>query len=136
MNNEVNDKCSYKAKLCNPKNSPNRKVPNSGNLSKLGRTRGWKKIWSRPTMPYKLHFQYDRTRNFIGYPNNRISWARIVNRKTYNAQTNMLIEDLDVTPDVPIEVILRPLPDGATHIKTVFEYGGMPTHTGTKMMVR
>ena len=45
----------------------------------------------------------------------------------------MLIEDLDVNPDVPIEVILRPLPDGVTHIKTVFEYGGMPNYTGTTM---
>ena len=64
-------------------------------------------------MPYKLHIQHDRTRNFIGHPNNRINWARIVNRKTYNAHTNELVEDLDVNPDVPMEVILRPLPDTA-----------------------
>ena len=106
---------------------------NRGNLTKLGRTNGFRKVWSRPMMPYKFHIQYDRTRNFIGHPSNRINWARIVNRKTYNAHTNELMEDLDVNPDVPMEVLLRPLPDGVTYIKTVFEYGGMPNNTGTTM---
>ena len=131
--NQVNNRCSYKAKLYNPKkNSCNKMMPmNRGNLTKLGRTSGFKKVWSRPMMPYKFHIQYDRTRNFIGHPSDRINWARIVNRKTYNAHTNELMEDLDVNPDVPIEVLIRPLTDGVTYIKTVFEYGGMPNYTGT-----
>ena len=32
-----------------------------------------------------------------------------------------------------MEVVTRPLPDGVTYIKTVFEYGGMPNYTGTTM---
>ena len=84
-------------------------------------------------MPYKVHIQYDRTRNFIGHPSNNINWARIVNRKTYNALTNELMEDLKVNHEVPMEVLIRPLPYGVSHIKTVFEYGGMPTYTGTTM---
>ena len=106
---------------------------NRGNFTNLGRTSGFKKAWNRPMMPYKFHIQYDRTRNFIKHPSNRMNWARIVNRKTYNAHTNELMEDLDVNPDVPMEVLLRPLPDGVTYIKTVFEYGGMPNYTGTNM---
>ena len=132
--NEVNNKCSYKAKLSNPRKNSYKMIPrNRGNLTKLGRTNGCRIIWSRPTMPYKFHIQYDRTRNFIGHPSNRINWARIVNRKTYNALTNELMEDLNVNKDVPMEVLLRPLPNGVSHIKTVFEYGGMPKYTGTTM---
>ena len=89
------------------------------------------KIWARPKMPYKFHIQYDRTKNFIKDPSKNISWARIVSRKTYNAHTNELMEDLDVNPDVPMDLVTRPLPDGVTYIKTVFEYGGMPNYTGT-----
>ena len=108
--NEANNRCSYKAKLSNPRKNPYKMTPrNRGNLTKLGRTNGCRKIWSRPTMPYKFHIQYDRTRNFIGHPSNNINWARIVNRKTYNAHTNELMEDLDVNPDVPMKVLLRPL---------------------------
>ena len=82
-------------------------------------------------MPYKVQIQYDRTKNFIGHPSNNINWARIVNRKTYNALTNELMEDLKVNHEVHMEVLIIPLPYGVSHIKTVFEYGGMPTHTGT-----
>ena len=125
--NEVNNRCSYKAKLTNPKKDSFKTIPkNRGNLVKLGKTKGPSKWWSRPTMPYKVHIQYDRTRNFIGHPSNRINWARVVNRKTYNAHTNELMEDLNVNKDVPMEVLFRPLPNGVSHIKTVFEYGGMP----------
>ena len=132
--NEVKNRYSYKTKLCNLKKNPCKMIPrNRGNLTRLGRTNGFKKVWSKPTMPYKFHIQYDRTRNFIGHPSNRINWARIVNRKTYNAHTNELMEDLDVNLDVPMEVLLKPLPDGVTHIKTVFEYGGMPNHKGTNV---
>ena len=53
------------------------------------------KTWERPMMPYKFHIQYDKTRNFIKNPSNHMNWARIVNRKTYNAYTNELMEDLN-----------------------------------------
>ena len=86
------------------------------------------KTWERPVIPYKFHIQYDKTRNFIKNPSNHMNWARIVNRKTYNAYTNELMEDLNVNPDVPMDVVtIRSLPDGITYIKTVFEYGGMLT---------
>ena len=57
----------------------------------------------------------------------------MVNRKTYSVHTNELIEDLNVNHEVPMKVLVRPLPCGVSHIKTVFEYGEMPTHTGTPM---
>ena len=60
-----------------------------------------------------------------------MNWARIVERKTYNAYTNKLMEDLNVNPDIPMNVVTRPLPDGINYIKTVFEYGEMPNYTGT-----
>ena len=105
--NEVNNRCSYKAKLSNPRKNPCKMIPkNRGNLTKLGRTKGPSKIWSRPTMPYKVHIQYDRTRNFIGHPSNNINWARVVNRKTYNALTNELMEDLNVNHEVAMEVLM------------------------------
>ena len=69
--------------------------------------------------------------NFVKISSKNISLARIVSRKTYNAQTNELMEDLGVNPDVPMDLVTRPLPDGVTYIKTVFEYGGMPNYTGT-----
>ena len=56
-----------------------------------------------------------------------------MNRKTYNASTNELMKDLVVTPDIIIDVLIRPLPDVVTYIKTVFEYGGMPNYTATNM---
>ena len=59
--------------------------------------------------------------------------TRVLNRKTYNALTNELMEDLNVNHEVPMEVLIRPLPYSVSHIKTVFEYGGMPTYTGTTM---
>ena len=62
-----------------------------------------------------------------------MKWATIVNRKTYNACTNELMEDLNANPDVPMDVVTRPLSDGRIYIKTVFEYGGMPNYTGTNM---
>ena len=40
------------------------------------------------------------------------------------------MEDLDVNPEVPMDIVTRPLPDGVTYIKTVFEYGGMPNYIG------
>ena len=132
--NEVNNRCSYKAKLSNPRKNPDKMTPkNRGNLTKLGRTKGPSKIWSRPTMPFNVHIQYNRTRNFIAHPSKNINWARVVNRKTYSVHTNELIEDLNVNHEVPMEVLTRPLPCGVSHIKTIFEYGGMPTHTGTTM---
>ena len=60
-----------------------------------------------------------------------MNWDRIVNMKSYNAYTNELMEDLNVNPDVPMDVVSRPLPDGITYIKIVFEYGGIPNYTGT-----
>ena len=36
-----------------------------------------------------------------------------------------------INPDVAMDRITRPLPDGMTYIKTVFKYGGMPNYTGT-----
>ena len=74
---------------------------NKGNVANLDRITSCKKAWNRPIMPYKFHIQYDRTKNFIGHPSNNINWARIVNRKTYNALTNELMEDLKVNHEVP-----------------------------------
>ena len=81
------------------------------------------KTWKRSIMPYKFHIQYDKTSNFIKDPSNHLNWARIVNRKTYNAYTNELTIDLNINPDVPMDIVTKPLPDGVTYIKTVFEYG-------------
>ena len=41
-----------------------------------------------------------------------------------------LMEDLVVIPDVPMDQLTRPLSNGVTYIKTVFEYGEMPTNGG------
>ena len=41
------------------------------------------------------------------------------------------MENLNVDPDVSMDIVTKPLPDGVTYIKTVFEYGGMPNYTGT-----
>ena len=82
-------------------------------------------------MPYKFHIQYDKTRNFIKNPSSHMNWARIVNRKTYNAYKNELIEDINVNPDAHMDIVTRPLPDGINYIKTTFEYGRMPNDTGT-----
>ena len=87
--------------------------------------------FGKPTMPYKLHIQFDHTRNYMKHLNIELEWARVVNRKTYDAYSGMPIEDLDITPDIPTDVLVRPLPDGVTYIKTVFEYGGMPNIIGT-----
>ena len=130
---QVNNKYPYQAKHYDPKkHSCNKKKSmNKENVVNIERVSSSSKIWKRPVMPYRFHIQYDSTRNFIKYPSNCMNWARIVNRKTYNAHTNELMEDLNVNPDVPMEVVTRPLPDGVTYIKTVFEYGGMPNYTGT-----
>ena len=104
---------------------------NRRNVVDLKRVNNSIKTWERPMMSYKFHIQYDKTRNFIKNPSNHMNWARIVNRKAYNAYTNELMEDLNVNPDVPLDIVTRPLPDGITYIKTVFEYGGMPKYTGT-----
>ena len=106
---------------------------NRGNLTKLGRTKGPSKVWSTPKAPFNVHIQYNRTRNFIAHPSKNINWARVVNRKTYSVHTNELLEDLKVNHEVPMEVLTRPLPCGVSHIKTIFEYGEMPTHTGKPM---
>ena len=100
-----------------------------GNVISLNWLNRSSKTWETPMMPYKFHIQYDNTRNFIKNPSNHMKWARIVNRKTYNAHTCELMEDLSVNPDVPMDVVSRPLPDGITYIKTVFEYGGLPNYT-------
>ena len=72
-------------------------------------------------MPHKFHIQYDKTRNFVKHPSNQLSLARIVNRKTYNAYTNELMENLNVDPDVSMDIVTKPLPDGVTYIKTLFD---------------
>ena len=41
------------------------------------------------------------------------------------------MEDLNVNPDVPMDVVTRPLQDGITYIKTLFEYEGILNYTGT-----
>ena len=102
-----------------------------GNVVSLHWVNRSSKTWERPVMPYKFHVQYDKTRNFIKNPSTHMKWARIVNTKTYNTQTSKLMEDLNVNPDVPMNVASRPLPDGITYIKTVFEYGKMPNYAGT-----
>ena len=61
----------------------------------------------------------------------KVEWACVVNRKTYNSRTDELIEDLDIHPDIPKDVLRRTLPDGMTNIKTIFEYGVLPNITGT-----
>ena len=63
-------------------------------------------------MPYKFHIQYDKRRNFIKDPGNHLSWARIVNKKTYNAYTHELMEHLNVNPILPMDIVTKPLPDG------------------------
>ena len=92
----------------------------------------------RPGPPYKCMVRVDTTDRFIKDPEN---WESVINRKTYNRLTGELIEDLDlypkvyygdskekkdeydVHPTVPDEVLTRKLPNGATQIKTVLEYG-------------
>ena len=92
-----------------------------GNVVKVQRVNSTTKTWERPKMPYKFHVQYDKTRNFVKHPDNQLSRARIVNRKTYNAYTIELMEDLDVNPDVPMDIVTKPLPDGVTYIETVWK---------------
>ena len=43
-----------------------------------------------------------------------------------------MMEYLYDNPDVPMDIVAKPLSDGVTYIKTVFEYEGMPNYTGTK----
>ena len=40
------------------------------------------------------------------------------------------MEDLEINPDLPMDLVGRSLPDGVTYIKIVFEYEGMPKYTG------
>ena len=90
---------------------------------------------SRPTYPYKIRVQFDHSDNFVKMPaigkNQSIGWDCVVNRKTFDAWTGQLIEDLDINSEIPDEVLLRKLPQGVTYIKTLFEYGGRPANTGT-----
>ena len=61
----------------------------------------------------------------------KVEWVHVVKRKTYNSCTGELIEDLDIDPDIPKDVLRRRLPDGMTNIKTIFEYGVLPNIKGT-----
>lgn len=67
----------------------------------------------------------------VNHTNIWLNWARIVNRKNNIEPTNELIEDLGVTPDIPIDVLMRPMSDGVTYIKTIFEYRRIPNITCT-----
>lgn len=71
-------------------------------------------------MTYKFHIQYDKAKNYVKYTSNCFNWTRIVNRKPYNASTNELMEDLVVTPDIFIDVLISLLSDGVTYIMTFF----------------
>ena len=55
---------------------------------------------SRPTYPYKFRVQFDHSDYFVKMPaigrNQSIGWDCVVNRKTFDAWTGQLIEDLDV----------------------------------------
>ena len=74
---QVNNKYPYQAKHYDPKkHSCNKKKSmNKGNVVNLERVSSSSKIWKRPVMPYRFHIQYNRTRNIIKYPSNRMTWA-------------------------------------------------------------
>ena len=118
-------KCKYphQIKHYNPnKHSWDKKKPmKRGNIADLQWVNSTTKTWERPIMPYKFHIQYDKTRNFIKDPSNHLNWARIVHMKTYTAYTNELMEDLNVNPDVSMDIVTKHIPDCVTYIKTVFD---------------
>ena len=138
----VKSKLMYSRKTPNGKyvHARDRKKPNHKGdiyddykLKKNPTTRkGGRNSYARPTLPYRIHVQYDKSRNYIVHPSIRLNWARIVNRKTYDGYTGKLIEDLDVSPDLDLNVTMRTLPSHIRYIKTVFEYGGMPDNVATK----
>ena len=51
----------------------------------------------KPGPPYKCVVRSDTTDRFIKDP---VNWESVLNRKTYNALTGEIIEDLDLYPDI------------------------------------
>lgn len=76
-NNQHQCKIPHKNKHYKPaKHSwDNNKPMKRGNAMNLQWINGTTLIWGKPTMPYKFHIQYVRTKNFVKQPSNRLSWA-------------------------------------------------------------